>query len=41
MEGKHNESEIIEILDALLKKGETKDELGRRYLCAKKKSKQS
>ena len=27
MEGKHDESKIIEILDALLKKGETKDEL--------------
>ena len=27
MEGKHEESQIIEILEALLKKGETKDEL--------------
>ena len=27
MEGKHNENKIIEILDAFLKKGETKDEL--------------
>ncbi len=27
MEGKHNEITIIEILDSLLKKGETKDEL--------------
>ena len=27
MEGKHNESSIIEILESLLKKGETKDEL--------------
>ena len=27
MEGKHEESQIIEILEALIKKGETKDEL--------------
>ena len=27
MEGKHNENSVIEILDSLLKKGETKDEL--------------
>ena len=27
MEGKHKENTIIEVLDALLKKGETKDEL--------------
>ena len=27
MEGKHEESKIIEILEALIKKGETKDEL--------------
>ena len=27
MEGKHSESQIIEILEALIKKGETKDEL--------------
>ena len=27
MEGKHTESQIIEILEALIKKGETKDEL--------------
>ena len=27
MEGKHNENSIIEILESLLKKGETKDEL--------------
>ena len=27
MEGKHEEAQIIEILEALIKKGETKDEL--------------
>ena len=27
MEGKHAENQIIEILEALIKKGETKDEL--------------
>ena len=27
MEGKHEETQIIEILEALIKKGETKDEL--------------
>ena len=27
MEGKYNESSIIEILESLIKKGETKDEL--------------
>ena len=27
MEGKHEENQIIEILEALIKKGETKDEL--------------
>ena len=40
MEGKHNESEIIEILDAFLKKGETKDELaGGIYVLREKASK--
>ena len=40
MEGKHNESEIIEILDAFLKKGETKDELaGGIYVLRKKATK--
>ncbi len=29
MEGKHEENQIIEILEALIKKGETKDELVR------------
>ena len=27
MDGKHEEKQIIEILEALIKKGETKDEL--------------
>ena len=40
MEGKHNESEIIEILEAFLKKGETKDELaGGIYVLREKASK--
>ena len=40
MEGKHNEREIIEILDAFLKKGETKDELaGGIYVLREKASK--
>ncbi len=40
MEGKHNENNIIEILEALLKKGETKDELaGGIYVLREKASK--
>ena len=40
MEGKYDESKIIEVLDALLKKGETKDELaGGIYILRKKASK--
>ena len=40
MEGKHSENTIIEILDSLLKKGETKDELaGGIYILRKKASK--
>ena len=40
MEGKHDESKIIEVLDALLKKGETKDELaGGIYILREKASK--
>ena len=32
MEGKHEENQIIEILEALIKKGETKDELDKMKL---------
>ena len=32
MEGKYDENSIIEILESLLKKGETKDELAGGYL---------
>ena len=40
MEGKYNENSIIEILESLLKKGETKDELaGGIYVLRKKASK--
>ena len=40
MEGKHKDSTIIEVLDALLKKGETKDELaGGIYILREKASK--
>ena len=40
MEGKHSENTIIEILDSLLKKGETKDELaGGIYILRKKQAK--
>jgi len=40
MEGKHEENTIIEVLDALLKKGETKDELaGGIYILREKASK--
>jgi len=40
MEGKHEENAIIEVLDALLKKGETKDELaGGIYILREKASK--
>ena len=40
MEGKHNESSIIDILENLLVKGETKDELaGGIYILRKKRSK--
>ena len=41
MEGKHDESEIIDILENLLKKGETKDELAGGIYVLKRKSKQS
>ena len=33
MEGKHEENQIIEILEALIKKGETKDELAGGIFC--------
>ena len=40
MEGKHNESSVIEILDSFIKKGETKDELaGGIYVLREKASK--
>ena len=40
MEGKHEKNTIIELLDALLKKGETKDELaGGIYILREKASK--
>ena len=40
MEGKHDENTIIEILEALIKKGETKDELaGGIFILEKKQTK--
>ena len=38
MEGKHNENSVIEILDSLLKKGETKDELAGGIFVLRKKA---
>ena len=38
MEGKHNENSVIEILDSLLKKGETKDELAGGIFILRKKA---
>ena len=41
MEGKHNESSIIDILENLLAKGETKDELAGGIYILREKSEQS
>ena len=38
MEGKYDENLIIEILEALIKKGETKDEVSWWNICFKRKS---
>ena len=38
MEGKYNENSIIEILESLIKKGETKDELAGGIFVLKRKS---